>query len=79
MSLKVCGGHRPPLQSARVNRSSLTRFAWLSIAAAILTPPDPISMLMMLVPMVILYEMSIWLSYVVLRRKKAKEAESEGG
>lgn len=49
----------------------------MAIAAAVLTPPDPISMMMMLVPMVILYEMSIWLSYLVLRRKKAKEAESE--
>jgi len=48
----------------------------MAIAAAVLTPPDPISMMMMLVPMVILYEASIWLSYVVLRRKKAQEAAS---
>lgn len=45
----------------------------MAIAAAILTPPDPISMLMMLTPMVILYEISIWLSYIVLRRKAAAE------
>ena len=43
----------------------------MAIAAAVLTPPDPISMLMMLTPMVILYEISILLSYVVLRRKAA--------
>ena len=46
----------------------------MAIAAALLTPPDPISMSMMLVPMIILYEVSIWLSYLVLRRKKAAEA-----
>ncbi len=46
----------------------------MAVAAAILTPPDPISMTMMLIPMVILYEVSIWLSYLVVRRKQ-KQAE----
>ncbi len=40
----------------------------LSIVSAILTPPDPISMVIMLLPLVILYEISIWASYLI--RKK---------
>jgi sec-independent protein translocase protein TatC len=67
------------LQPATLKKYRRIAIVVMAIAAAILTPPDPISMLMMFVPMVILYETSIWLSYLVLRRKKAKEAESEGG
>lgn len=47
----------------------------MAVIAAILTPPDPFSMLIMLTPMVILYELSIWLSYVVIRRKHRASAE----
>lgn len=39
----------------------------LSIISAILTPPDPISMIIMLVPLVVLYEISIWASYLIRR------------
>lgn len=49
------------------------------VVGALLTPPDPFSMCMMAAPLVVLYEMSIWASYLVLRRKKAAaEASSEG-
>ncbi len=41
----------------------------LSVVAAVLTPPDPLSMTIMLVPLVLLYEASIWMSYVVVRRR----------
>ena len=47
----------------------------MSVIAAVLTPPDPFSMLIMLTPMVILYELSIWLSYIVIRRKQRVAAE----
>lgn len=40
----------------------------LSIVSAILTPPDPISMVIMLLPLVILYEISIWVSYLIRRK-----------
>ncbi|MCX8065284.1 MAG: twin-arginine translocase subunit TatC [Candidatus Hydrogenedentes bacterium] len=40
----------------------------LSVISAILTPPDPISMIIMLVPLTVLYEVSIWVSYLVRRR-----------
>jgi sec-independent protein translocase protein TatC len=46
------------------------------VVAAIVTPPDPISQLMLAVPLVLLYEVSIWcVRLIELRRKKADEAE----
>jgi sec-independent protein translocase protein TatC len=42
----------------------------LAFVAAILTPPDVISMCMMLVPMIILYESSIWvIQFLVAKRE----------
>lgn len=46
-------------------------FVFLAIGSAILTPPDPITMTFMLVPLYLLYEGSIWLSYLVIRRAQA--------
>jgi sec-independent protein translocase protein TatC len=43
----------------------------IAIVSALLTPPDPISMTVMMVPLVILYEISIWVSYIVIRKRKA--------
>jgi len=45
----------------------------LAVASAFLTPPDPLSMVIMLIPLIALYEVSIWLSYVVVRRARKKE------
>lgn len=46
------------------------------VVAAVVTPPDPISQLMLAVPMVLLYEVSIWCVRIIeLRRKKADAAE----
>jgi sec-independent protein translocase protein TatC len=41
----------------------------LSIVAAILTPPDVVSMTMMLVPLYILYEASIWVIQIVVKKQ----------
>ena len=43
------------------------------ILAAFLTPPDPISQLLMALPLLILYEISIWVSYLGYRKKKKKD------
>lgn len=50
------------------------RFAIVGLAflSAILTPPDPFSMLLMAGPLVLLYEASIWASYVVVRYRDRK-------
>jgi sec-independent protein translocase protein TatC len=46
------------------------------VVAAVVTPPDPISQLMLAVPMVLLYEVSIWCVRIIeLRRKKADTDE----
>ncbi|MNC37039.1 Sec-independent protein translocase protein TatC [compost metagenome] len=46
------------------------------VVAAVVTPPDPISQLMLAVPMVLLYEVSIWCVRIIeLRRKKADADE----
>jgi len=45
------------------------------IVGAVLTPPDVITQMMMALPMVALYEVSIWLSRLVWKRREA-EAEA---
>lgn len=48
------------------------------IAAAILTPPDVISQLGLAIPMILLYELSIWTARIVERkRSEAEDAEEE--
>jgi sec-independent protein translocase protein TatC len=46
----------------------------MAVASSILTPPDPISLFIMLLPLVILYEASIWLSYLVVYRRNKSQA-----
>ncbi|CAN5178909.1 twin-arginine translocase subunit TatC [soil metagenome] len=46
------------------------------VIAAVVTPPDPISQLMLAVPLVLLYEISIWcVRLIELRKRKADVAE----
>ncbi len=46
------------------------------VVAAVVTPPDPISQLMLAVPLVLLYEVSIWcVRLIELRRRQADAAE----
>lgn len=47
------------------------------VVAAVVTPPDPISQLMLAVPLVLLYEISIWcVRLIEFRRKRADAAEA---
>ena len=48
----------------------------MCVVAALLTPPDPLSMLLMAGPLVVLYELSIWASYLVLRRKRSVDTNT---
>lgn len=60
--------------------SSGRRYAIVAVVvvAAVVTPPDPISQLMLAVPMVLLYEVSIWcVRLIELRRSKADALEAE--
>jgi sec-independent protein translocase protein TatC len=51
----------------------------VTVVAAIFTPPDVVSMCSLLVPMVALYEISIWLAMSVEKKRAATEAEAETG
>jgi len=44
------------------------------VVAAVVTPPDPISQCMLAVPIILLYEISIWLVWLIERRRKREEA-----
>jgi sec-independent protein translocase protein TatC len=48
------------------------------IVAAILTPPDPISMMTLAIPGVLLYEVSILCVWLIERRKRREEAAEAG-
>ncbi|MFC5464024.1 twin-arginine translocase subunit TatC [Lederbergia graminis] len=49
----------------------------LLVIAAIITPPDVISHLMVTVPLCLLYEISIWISRIGYRKARAAELEVE--
>lgn len=49
------------------------------VVAAVVTPPDPISQLMLAIPLVLLYEISIWcVRLIEFRRDKREAAEAAG-
>ena len=48
------------------------------VVAAIVTPPDPISQCMLALPIILLYEVSIWLVSLIERRRRAED-ETQGG
>ena len=49
----------------------------IAVVAAFVTPPDPLSQIMLGIPLVLLYEVSIWCVRVIeLRRRKAEAAEA---
>jgi sec-independent protein translocase protein TatC len=61
-----------------VNASMLARnrgyvIVGIFILAAVLTPPDVVSQCIMAVPLVILYEASIWVAKILGRKQKAKK------
>lgn len=43
----------------------------LAFVAAVLTPPDVVSMTMMLIPLVILYESSIWVIQLIVKKNES--------
>jgi len=49
----------------------------IAIVSAVITPPDVISMLFMMVPLLVLYEISIWVAYFVRKGKTAEQPVEE--
>lgn len=59
--------------------SQVRKFAYfvLLVLAGFITPPEIISHLMVTVPMLLLYEFSIWVSYLTYRKVQKAEKERE--
>jgi sec-independent protein translocase protein TatC len=62
-----------------VNSGQLRRYrrhviVGLLVAAMLLTPPDPVTQLLMAAPMALLYEACIWLVRLIERRRGEQEA-----
>ncbi|HEY1614417.1 MAG TPA: twin-arginine translocase subunit TatC [Rhizomicrobium sp.] len=55
---------------------SMRRYAWLGIVAlaAVVTPPDALSMISLVVPLVFLYEISIWCVRLIERGRAREDA-----
>ena len=70
--LTLCG--LAGLVSSRMLRSG-RRYAIVGVfvVAAIVTPPDPISQLMLAIPICLLYEVSIWCVWLIERRRREDE------
>jgi sec-independent protein translocase protein TatC len=49
----------------------------LCVLSAVLTPPDPFTMVMLAVPMIFLYEVCVWIAYFMDKKREALEAEQE--
>jgi len=47
------------------------------IVAAIFTPPDPISQLSLAIPIVLLYEVSIYMAKIVEKKREEESDEAE--
>ncbi|HLR32818.1 MAG TPA: twin-arginine translocase subunit TatC, partial [Fodinibius sp.] len=48
------------------------------IVSAFLTPPDPVSQILIAIPLVLLYQLSIWISKLAVRKRK-KELDKAFG
>ena len=55
---------------------SVRKFAIVGITAvaAVITPPDPVSMISLIIPIILLYEVSIWVVKLIELRKRKEEA-----
>jgi len=64
------------LSPATLKKYRKVSIVGMAVVAAMLTPPDPLSMGVLLAPLVLLYEGSIWVSYLVVRARRKKVAQS---
>ena len=49
----------------------------LVVLSAVFTPPDPVTMVFMAVPLIFLYEICIWIAYFLDRKREASDAAEE--
>lgn len=48
------------------------------VVAALLTPPDPVSQVLIAIPLTVLYEFSIWVSHIANKRREKELKEAFG-
>jgi sec-independent protein translocase protein TatC len=64
-------------------RTLLRQWRWailvIFIAAAVLTPPDPASQLLMALPLVLLFLISVFLSMIIEKRRDSRMAADDDG
>ncbi|HER44384.1 MAG TPA: twin-arginine translocase subunit TatC [Candidatus Eisenbacteria bacterium] len=64
-------------------RALLRQWRWailvIFIVAAVLTPPDPASQLLMALPLVLLFLVSVLLSIIIEKRRDSREARGDDG
>ncbi len=65
------------LTARKIARSRRYSIVIIFIVAAVLTPPDPLSQLLMAGPLLVLFEVSIVVSWLAQPRGKDKETEEE--
>ncbi|EJL47584.1 Sec-independent protein translocase protein TatCy [Brevibacillus agri] len=63
-----------PMRLAKVRRFA---YFGLAVVGITLTPPEIVSDIMVTIPLLLLYELSIWLSRIVYRKQLREEAEWE--
>ncbi|HUU09325.1 MAG TPA: twin-arginine translocase subunit TatC [Phycisphaerae bacterium] len=49
----------------------------LCVLSAVFTPPDPVTMVMMAIPLIILYQLGLLLAWLAIRRKRQRGDEEE--
>ena len=62
-------------QSLRRRRREVIALTF--ILAAIMTPPDVFTQVLLAAPILLLYEISLWATVVIYRRKASQETETE--
>ncbi len=65
------------VSAASLARSRRYAIVGVVIFAAVFTPPDPLSQLMLAAPVILLYEISIWLAKGVEKKRAKAQAEAE--
>ena len=50
----------------------------LVVLSAVFTPQDPVTMVMMAIPLVLLYQLGLLLSWISIRRRRRRQAREEG-
>ena len=67
------------LRAATVARSRRIMMAAAVVLAAVLAPPDPLSMIIMAIPLVLMFEITIWLAKWVESRRPATTLPERAG